>query len=81
MQGGWQARLASYYGNQIRTHPSKVYGGGLQAALAAFQQHGLRTVLLHVKKFGVLPADDSEVNEDKASEKHAVKIVLRRNQV
>lgn len=79
MQGGWQARLASYYGNQIRTHPSKVYGGGLQAALAAFQQHGLRTLLLHVKKFGVLPAD--ELNEDKASQKHAVKNVLRPNHV
>ena len=79
MQGGWQARLASYYGNQIRTHPSKVYGGGLQAALAAFQQHGLRTLLLHVKKFGVLPAD--ELNEDEGSQKHAVKNALRIDQV
>lgn len=75
MQGGWQDRLASYFGNQIRTHPSKVYGLGFQEALHAFQQHGLRRVLLHVKKFGVLPMEEVSTNE--AAQKQAITDALR----
>lgn len=58
LQEVWEGRLASYFANQIRTHPDEVYGGGFKAALDAFQQHGLRTTLLYVKKTGVLPPDN-----------------------
>lgn len=58
LQEVWEGRLASYFANQIRTHPDEVYGGGFKAALDALQQHGLRTTLLYVKKTGVLPPDN-----------------------
>ena len=55
---GWteyEERLAAFLGHQIRTDPSYVYGDGLRAALEAFQNHGLATVLAHVKRAKKLP--------------------------
>ena len=51
----YEERLAAFLGHQIRTDPSYVYGDGLRAALEAFQNHGLATVLAHVKRAKKLP--------------------------
>ena len=77
MQEVWEGRLASYYANQIRTHPSEVYGGGFKAALEAFQNFGLRKTLLHVKKTGVLPAEDALDTESDLTAKQQVKAALQ----
>jgi hypothetical protein len=50
-----QARLASFVGYQIRTHPSDVYGRGFVLALEAYQKHGLQTVLDHVRLTKMFP--------------------------
>ena len=77
MQVGWEARLASYYAHQIRTHPSEIYGGGLKAALDAFQDHGLRKALLYVKKTGSLPPEKTVDIEDRQKAKDKIKIALQ----
>jgi hypothetical protein len=51
----YEERLAAFFGNQIRTDASVVYGDGLRAALEAFQRHGLAKVLAHVKQTASLP--------------------------
>eukprot|EP00892_Ulva_mutabilis_P007807 jgi/Ulvmu1/5399/UM022_0194.1 len=51
-----QARLASYVGYQIRTHPSETYGKGFVLALEAYQRFGLKAVLDHVRQTRELPA-------------------------
>jgi hypothetical protein len=51
----YEERLAAFLGHQIRTHPSVIYGDGFRAALAAYQQCGLNTVLEHVRRTGRLP--------------------------
>lgn len=73
----WEGRLASYYANQIRTHPDEIYGGGFKAALDAFQQHGLRKTLLYVKKSGVLPPDNASQSEAGLFAKQQVKAALQ----
>lgn len=77
LQEVWEGRLASYYGNQIRTHPDEIYGGGFKAALDAFQQHGLRKTLLYVKKTGVLPPDNASQREAGLLAKQQVKAGLQ----
>ena len=77
MQEGWEERLASYFANQIRTHPSDTYGGGFQAALGAFQDHGLRASLLHVKKTGVLPPEKAAHSEQEQAQKQRIKAALQ----
>ena len=77
MQVGWEARLVSYYAHQIRTHPSEVYGGGLKAALDAFQDHGLRKALLHVKKTGNLPPENVVDVEERKKAKDTIKAALQ----
>jgi hypothetical protein len=49
-EGSAEAKLASYVGHQIRTHPSEVYGRGFVMALEAFQLYGLPALIQHVKK-------------------------------
>ena len=73
MQVMWFERLSSYYGNQTRTNTNKIYGDGFRAAYEAFQQYGLRNVLLHVKKTNFLPSADSVAR----SSKDSIKSVLR----
>lgn len=51
-----QARLASYVGYQIRTHPSEIYGKGFVLAVEAYQRFGLKAVLDHVRQTHELPA-------------------------
>ena len=77
LQVVWEGRLASYYANQIRTHPDEVYGGGFKAALDAFQQHGLRKTLLFVKKTGHLPLDDVAQSETGLSAKEQIQAALQ----
>lgn len=77
MQGVWEGRLASYYANQIRTHPSEIYGDGFKAALESFQRHGLRKTLLFVKKTGALPPDDISDNDADLTAKQQIKAALQ----
>ena len=77
MQKVWEGTLASYYANQIRTHPDEVYGGGFKAALDAFQQHGLRKTLLYVKKSGVLPPENVFQGEAGLTAKQQVQATLQ----
>ena len=55
VQGTWEERLSSFFAHQIRTDPSPVYGGGLRAALDAFQRLGLPALLAHVRSTGAVP--------------------------
>ena len=50
-----QARLASFVGYQIRTHPSEVYGKGFVLALEAYQRLGLKKMLDHVRQTRMFP--------------------------
>lgn len=50
-----QARLASFVGYQIRSHPSDIYGRGFILALDAYQKLGLKAVLDHVRLTKMLP--------------------------
>ena len=77
MQGVWEGRLASYYTNQIRTHPSEIYGDGFKAALEAFQRHGLRKTLLCVKKTGALPPHDASEDDADLTAKQQMKAALQ----
>lgn len=52
-----QARLASYVGYQIRTHPSEVYGKGFVLALEAYQRLGLKKLLDHVRQMRLFPSE------------------------
>ncbi|KAL0038165.1 hypothetical protein WJX79_005755 [Trebouxia sp. C0005] len=70
----WFEKLSSYYGNQTRTNTDKVYGEGFRAAYEAFQQYGLRNVLLHVKKNNFLPRVDDVV--DSSGSKNSIKSAL-----
>ncbi|KAA6427223.1 MAG: hypothetical protein FRX49_02980 [Trebouxia sp. A1-2] len=70
----WFEKLSSYYGNQTRTNTDKVYGEGFRAAYEAFQQYGLRNVLLHVKKNNFLPRVDDVV--DSSGSKNRIKSAL-----
>ena len=72
MQVTWFERLSSYYGNQTRTRTDTIYGDGFRAALDAYQQYGLRNVLLHVKKTNFLPSTDNVVNGLKDDIKNAL---------
>ena len=75
VQVTWFERLSSYHGHQTRTNQDKVYGDGFRAALEAFQQHGLRNVLLHVKKTHFLPsADSGAIDQSKQSIKNALRV-------
>ncbi len=74
MQVMWFEKLSSYYGNQTRTNNDQVYGGGFRAAYEAFQQYGLRNVLLHVKKNNFLPGVDVVV--DSSGSKNSIKSAL-----
>lgn len=51
----YQQRLLSYYGNQIRTDTSDVYGEGFRIALELFQQRGLRALVEYVIKHHAWP--------------------------
>lgn len=51
-----QARLASYVGYTIRTHPSDIYGKGFVLALEAYQRLGLKRLLDHVRLTTAFPA-------------------------
>jgi len=74
MQVMWFEKLSSYYGNQTRTNTDKVYGEGFRAAYEAFQQYGLRNVLLHVKKNNYLPKVDDVM--DSSGSKNSIKNAL-----
>jgi Protein DA1 len=51
----WEERLAAFFGNQIRTDSSYVYGEGFRAVLEAYQRFGLKSVLDCVSRTGRLP--------------------------
>ena len=55
-EASYEERLAAFFGHQIRTDQSYVYGDGLRAALEAYQRHGLPTVLANVRHARQLPA-------------------------
>ena len=74
LQVTWFERLSSYHGHQTRTNTDKVYGDGFRAALEAFQQYGLRNVLLHVKKHHFLPSVDIAAEFSKGSIKNALRL-------
>ena len=50
-----QARLASFVGYQIRTHPSEVYVKGFVLALEAYHRLGLKRTLDHVRQTRMFP--------------------------
>lgn len=52
---GWEERLAAYFGHQIRSDTSVVYGDGFRLAHQAFQEHGLGKLLEHVRQTGAFP--------------------------
>jgi len=51
----FERRLASFIANQIRMHPSPVYGDGFRMALSSFQCYGLPNLINHVKLTGLFP--------------------------
>ncbi|GMH39633.1 hypothetical protein BSKO_07531 [Bryopsis sp. KO-2023] len=51
----YENRLASFIGNQIRTHPSPIYGDGFRAAHESFQCYGLKSLVDHVRQTGAFP--------------------------
>ena len=52
---GYNQKLASFLGYQIRSDPSIVYGEGFRMAHDSFQRHGLASVLNHVRTTHSLP--------------------------
>ncbi|WIA18924.1 hypothetical protein OEZ85_003595 [Tetradesmus obliquus] len=54
-QGGYQERLLSYLGYQIRTDTSEVYGDGFRIAMEKFQMRGLKALVEHVIAHGQWP--------------------------
>lgn len=55
VKDAFEKRLASFIGNQIRTHSSPIYGGGFRAAHESFQSYNLHSLVDHVKLTGAFP--------------------------
>jgi Protein DA1 len=51
----FERKLGEYHKLLIEKNPSRVYGAGFRAAMAAVNRYGLRRTLEHIKRAGALP--------------------------